>query len=205
MRDLHAAVDAGNHQSFFAPVKLKRLAELEGQRHERPGRRSLAFPLAPCANEVGQPAVAALIALLLDLGMQRPCRAPFMLCPPGISAQHQHQRVMERTQLAGRRFAPVARLDFGRRLDPFLHSVARQGRAPRDVAEREMVAEAHPLDLANHVHGDHLFALLKYSAKQLSTLVNFGSAGSGLDGQFSVGANTNASLKPEGRLLGIGS
>jgi hypothetical protein len=52
-----------------------------------------------------------------------------------------------------------------------------------------MVAEVHPLDLANHVHGDHLFALLKYSAGQLSTLVNFGSADSGLDGQFSVGAN----------------
>jgi len=37
--------------------------------------------------------------------------------------------------------------------------------------------------------------LLKYSAGQLSTLVNFGSADSGLDGQFSVGANSLGQAK----------
>jgi hypothetical protein len=52
-----------------------------------------------------------------------------------------------------------------------------------------MVAEMHPLDLANHVHGDHLCALLKYSARQLSTLVSFESALLLLHGQFSVGVN----------------
>jgi hypothetical protein len=41
-----------------------------------------------------------------------------------------------------------------------------------------------------HFHGDHLLALLlKYSAEQLNTLVNFESALLGLDGQFSVGVN----------------
>jgi hypothetical protein len=42
-----------------------------------------------------------------------------------------------------------------------------------------------------HLHGDHLLALLlKSSAGQLNTLVNFESAILGLDGQFSVGVNT---------------
>jgi hypothetical protein len=48
----------------------------------------------------------------------------------------------------------------------------------------------HPLDLANHVHGDHLFALLKKTAKQWNTLVSFRSANLASDDQFSVGANT---------------
>jgi hypothetical protein len=54
-----------------------------------------------------------------------------------------------------------------------------------------MVAEVHPPDLANHVHGDHLFALLKRSAAQLSTLVNFESADPRSDGQFPAGVNTS--------------
>jgi hypothetical protein len=55
-----------------------------------------------------------------------------------------------------------------------------------------LLAQLHAPDLAYHFHGDHLLALLlKYSAEQLNTLVNFESALLGLDGQFSVGVNTN--------------
>jgi hypothetical protein len=58
-----------------------------------------------------------------------------------------------------------------------------------------LLAQLHAPDLAYHFHGDHLLALLlKYSAEQLNTLVNFESALLGLDGQFSVGGNTKASL-----------
>jgi hypothetical protein len=54
-----------------------------------------------------------------------------------------------------------------------------------------LLAQLHAPDLAYHFHGDHLLALLlKYSAEQLNTLVNFESALLGLDGQFSVGVNT---------------
>jgi hypothetical protein len=53
-----------------------------------------------------------------------------------------------------------------------------------------LLAQLHAPDLAYHFHGDHLLALLlKYSAEQLNTLVNFESALLGLDGQFSVGVN----------------
>jgi hypothetical protein len=54
----------------------------------------------------------------------------------------------------------------------------------------ELLAQIHAPDLAYHFHGDHLLALLlKYSAGQLNTLVNFESALLRLDGQFSVGGN----------------
>ncbi|WP_291089416.1 hypothetical protein [Hydrogenophaga sp.] len=52
-----------------------------------------------------------------------------------------------------------------------------------------MVAQLHAPDLANHVHGDHLISLLKVSAGQWNTLVNFQSA-LRLLGQFSVGVNS---------------
>jgi hypothetical protein len=56
-----------------------------------------------------------------------------------------------------------------------------------------LLAQLHAPDLAYHFHGDHFLALLlKYSAEQLNTLVNFESALLGLDGQFSVGINTHA-------------
>jgi hypothetical protein len=55
-----------------------------------------------------------------------------------------------------------------------------------------LFAQLHAPDLAYHFHGDHLLALLlKYSAEQLNTLVNFESALLGLNGQFSVGVNTH--------------
>ena len=63
-------------------------------------------------------------------------------------------------------------------------------RALCDLAVGELLAHLHAPELAYHFHGDHLLALLlKYSAGQLNTLVNFESALGGLGGQFSVGVN----------------
>jgi hypothetical protein len=46
-----------------------------------------------------------------------------------------------------------------------------------------LLAQLHAPDLAYHFHGDHFLALLlKYSAEQLNTLVNFESALLGLEG-----------------------
>ena len=73
VRDLHAVVDAADHQAFFAAVELERLAEFEDQRHEGLGGDGLAFALAPRADEVGDSAVAAGITVRLDLRMQRSC------------------------------------------------------------------------------------------------------------------------------------
>ena len=79
VRDLHAPVDPTHHQPFLAPIKLERLAELEGQRNKRLGRCNLAFALAPGPDEVGQAAAAALVALRLDLSVQRPGGSPLVL------------------------------------------------------------------------------------------------------------------------------
>jgi hypothetical protein len=49
----------------------------------------------------------------------------------------------------------------------------------------------HAPDLANHVHGDHIESLLKFSAGQWNTLVNIGSALCGLAGQDCIGTNTS--------------
>ncbi|WP_370641399.1 hypothetical protein, partial [Acidovorax sp. Leaf73] len=44
----------------------------------------------------------------------------------------------------------------------------------------------------NHVHGDHLESLLKFSAGQWNTLVNIGLVLCGLAGQDCIGTNTPA-------------
>ena len=69
-------MDAAHDKALFAPVELERLAKFEGQGHE--GRRGdgLALTLAPRTYEVGDAAVAAAVALGLDLGVQGACRAP---------------------------------------------------------------------------------------------------------------------------------
>jgi hypothetical protein len=59
-----------------------------------------------------------------------------------------------------------------------------------------LVAQLHAPDPANHVHGDHLISLLKFSAGQWNTLVNFESALRLLAGQFSVGDNMRKAQSP---------
>jgi hypothetical protein len=83
-----------------------------------------------------------------------------------------------------------------RGFEPFFDRVARQPRALGDLAVGEFFAQLHAPDLTYHFQGDHLLALLlKYSAGQLNTLVNFESVLLGLDGQFSVGGNKQAAFK----------
>ena len=64
MRNLHASVDAANHESFFAPVKLECFAQLETQGNK--GVRGFAFLTAPGADEGSELAVAAYVTFDLD-------------------------------------------------------------------------------------------------------------------------------------------
>ena len=75
VRDLHVVVHPANEQPFLAPVELKRLAQLKTQRHISLACR-LALLCSPSPNEIGQSAVAAPIALRLQLRQQRPCNDP---------------------------------------------------------------------------------------------------------------------------------
>jgi hypothetical protein len=155
LRDLHAVVDAADHQAFFAPVELVGLAKLEGQGHEGVGRHRLALALAPCPHEVGDAAVAAVVAFSADLRVQRARRAPLVAGAVRVGLQGQLQRFVERAELAGPLTAPVARLALQRRLQPLAHRVARQTRQPHDLSHGLALAEMHPPYLANHGHGDH--------------------------------------------------
>ena len=94
VRDLHVVVDAAHQQSFLAPVELEGLAELKAHRHEGFAGR-LTLLLAPVTDEIGQPAVAAPVALGLQLGQQRPGCAPGMFGAPRIGFESLHQRCLE--------------------------------------------------------------------------------------------------------------
>ena len=109
----------------------------------------------------------------------------------GIGLERLHQRRLKRAELGESALPFVFGSLVAWGLEPFLDRVARQTRALGDFAVGELLAQLHAPDLAYHFHGDHLLALLlKYSAEQLNTLVNFESALLGLDGQFSVGGNS---------------
>ena len=69
MRDLHAPVDATHHQTLFAPVELEGFTQSEFQRYK--GVNGTAFLATPVAYKRGELAIAAGIAISLDLGKQR--------------------------------------------------------------------------------------------------------------------------------------
>ena len=155
VRHLRLVVHPAHHDAFVAPVKLERLAQLEAQRHKRL-RGVLARVLSPRPDEVRHRAVAATVALGLDLHKQRPRRAPLVPNSVGIRLERRHQRRLKRRELAHLLRPLIPRLDRRRRLQPLLDGVPRQTRLPRDLADRNPIAHLHAPDLANHVHGDHL-------------------------------------------------
>ena len=91
-------VHPADEQPFLAPVKLKRLAQLKTQRHISLGCR-LALLLAPSPNEIGQSAIAAPIALRLQLRQQRPRTTTGMFGSVGIGLERLHQRRLKRAEL----------------------------------------------------------------------------------------------------------
>ena len=110
VRDLHAVVDAADHQALFAPVELEGFAEFEGQRHKGLGGDRLAFALAPRAHEVGDAAVATGVAIAPNPLVQCTCRAPLVPRAVRVSLQCQLERLVVRRELARRFAAPVLRL-----------------------------------------------------------------------------------------------
>jgi hypothetical protein len=60
-------------------LELERIAHLEVQRHEGARAAHAALLVMPGTHEVGQPRVAPVVAQRLQLGVQRPHRAAFVL------------------------------------------------------------------------------------------------------------------------------
>ena len=99
VRYLHAPVDAPDHQPLFAPVELKRFAQFKLKGHE--GLRRLAFAPPPIADESGQLAVAARVALRPDLRKQRLRSTPVLFGTVGIGFERLFQRGVKRAKFAG--------------------------------------------------------------------------------------------------------
>ena len=110
----------------------------------------------------------------------------------GVAREGLLQRFFKGGEFASATFPAVFGSRVARCLEPFLDRVARQPGELCNGAVGEFVAQFHAPDLAYHVHGDHLLLLLKNSAGQWNTLVNFESALMPLDGQISVGDNSHA-------------
>ncbi len=102
VRDLQPVVDASHRQTFFAPVELEGLAQLERQRHEGVRQDGLAGSLSPGSREVSHAAVAAGVARGLDLYIQRPRRAPLLPRPLRVRREGPPDRLLE-----GVEFAPL--------------------------------------------------------------------------------------------------
>lgn len=109
MRHLHAPVDAADDQAFLAPIELEGLSLFEAERHE--GTRGIALPAAPFAGEIGDPAVAAGVAVGLDLREQCLAGAAVLLDTKGVGLERLLQRGLIRTELVRHPAAPVARRD----------------------------------------------------------------------------------------------
>ena len=98
LRYLQLAVEAADHQAFFAPVKLERFAQLERQRNK--GAWRFAFASSPGADECRQLAVAAYVPIGLDLRKQRLGRTSVLLGTVAIGLECLSQCSVERGELA---------------------------------------------------------------------------------------------------------
>ena len=157
MRDLHLVEDAAHHQPFITPVKLERLTQLKTQ-WDKGFHGQFARLLAPCANEVGHHAVAAPVALGLDLLEQSASRAPAMFGPMRVSLEGLVQCFLKGGEFAVNAFSDVLGRFVAGGVEPLLDRRARQSGDLRNCTVGEFVAQFHAPDLAYHFHGDHLLS-----------------------------------------------
>jgi len=100
-------LDAADDEAFLAPVELESLAPLEAERHE--GARGVAFAATPFPCEIDDAAVAAGVAVGLDLQEQRLAGAPVLLDAQRVGLEGQFQRGMVGRELGRYSLAMVAR------------------------------------------------------------------------------------------------
>ena len=139
MGNLELVEDAAHHHRFIAPVELKRFTGLERQGHK--GLGGLACGVPPGADEVGDAAVTAGVAIGLDLAKQGFGGAPVLLGAVGVGFESQLQRLVKRCEFVGRLLAPVGRLvHLVGAPHPLAYRVARQARGLGYFVQRLLVA-----------------------------------------------------------------
>lgn len=186
--DLDPPEQPTDQQTFFTPVELESLAQRERQRHK--GSQGFSLLAAPRADECGQLAVAAVVALGFDLLEESLGGSAVVFGPKRIGFECLLQYFVERTELVESGLPLVHRLFGFGGSDPLSDSVSGQPGTLRYLVKRKLVAEVHPPNFSHHFHADHLvFSCSESEQKQLNTWVSFQSAEQPLMGQFSVSGN----------------
>jgi hypothetical protein len=143
MGNLQLGALAADDGMLLAPVKLKRLARAEGQRHEdaAAGGLLLAQPVVPPgAHKGSDPPVRAIIAEPGQLRVELPGRAFLFARPAGIRPQPGCQPLGEGIQFTGAIGRPEKGLHC---LGPqvLADGVPRQAGPPRNRADRQLLPE----------------------------------------------------------------
>src|SRR5690606_16552138 len=137
-----------------APVELEGFAQRKAQRHVR-GARLARFLPSPALDEGAHPVVAARVALRADRLEHRPRRAPIALWPMPVRPEPLPELLCPRIDDASGLAPLVLRLDNILVPQPVANGVPGKPGLPRDLAQRQVVAEMHPPDLGQHTHFDH--------------------------------------------------
>lgn len=124
----------------LAPVELESLAPAKAQRHiGSTGGHRAGFAL-PVPDEIGDPAVATVVALIADLLEQLESRPTLAARSMGIGFQGLRKPVGHAINISSTRLALVAHIAADRLSQPSLHRVSRQARPLRNLADRQEVA-----------------------------------------------------------------
>jgi hypothetical protein len=154
--DLQASPQPADEGVFAAPVKLEGFAGFEGQRYIGLPARGFSLLLVPASHEGADAAVAAGVALAADGLEHEPGRAPVTLRAMAVCPQPARQLRGPLVDDARADALRVLRLNGIRLPKPAAHRVPGQARAPRNLAQRDLLAEIHPPDLGQYAHRDHL-------------------------------------------------
>jgi hypothetical protein len=166
VRDLQLHAFAGNDGPVLAPVELEGLAGRERQGHEAGAAGGLLGFVAartPHPREGGYAAVGASKTQGHEVGVHLLDRAPLLARLRNLAAEPAGELVGERVELAWAEALGVPWFDHARG-QVLLDGVARQARAPGNLADGQLLAQCPPPDDTQCHHVNHSFCSLPHKA-----------------------------------------
>lgn len=134
---------------------MRLLAGLKGERHIGLLARRLGLLLVSAPHERADMAVAAGVALFANCLEHEPRRAPVTLRSMTVCPEPTRQLCSPIVDDAGTDALWLLRLGGVGLRQPRAYRVSGQGRSPRNLAQRDLLAEIHPPDLGQYAHCDH--------------------------------------------------
>ena len=157
MGDLKLRALSADNCEVLAPVELERFAGAESQRDEGAAPRRLLLALSvspPIPGKSRNPVVGTGKPERHQIGVHLLQRLPLFAWLPGIGLQPARQLLGKRVKLARpfrRRELRLHRV----RSKMLRHRIARQSRAPRDLADRQLLSQVHTANDVQKSHVDH--------------------------------------------------